>query len=133
MYGVGFRSPRILTGAVVATAGLLVLAAGWRYAHPPRRLDGDAFEAAKAYVTKISKVQSLLFPVLGIDPNVTSRLRHDGDYEERGWVEGTNDWGHRVHRDWVCIVRHGSGNVWNCVYLKLDRFTFGTYSPDSTP
>jgi hypothetical protein len=56
---------------------------------------------------------------------------HDGDYEETGWVEQTNIYGRREHRDWIAVVHHEGGENWRLVYLHLDRVIVGKYVPDS--
>jgi hypothetical protein len=126
VYGIGYSLSRVRAGVAVAIIVALMLGVAWYRTHPPGQHTGEAYEAAQTYVRNVSAGKDLLFPMLGLDPGATCKLLPDGDYRATGWVEQVNKWGHRVHRDWIVIVHHQSGHQWNCVYIKLDRFTFGT-------
>jgi hypothetical protein len=98
---------------------------------PSERMADRAYGASEECVRQIAMHKdSLLFAGLGLDPGAGSHLRHDGNYESSGWVEQMNDYGHRVHRDWHCVLHYNGKDNWSVIYLEIGKYTQGTYVPD---
>jgi hypothetical protein len=125
------RSPRIFVVVSVAVLILLLGTAGWRYTHPRRMVSGPYIASLLEIRKLVAYPKTATYSRLASDPAATVHLRHDGDYEVTGWVEEENDYGHRVRRDWRCVVHHQSGDHWLPIYVRLDQFTAGTYVPDA--
>jgi hypothetical protein len=118
----------VLVLALVVAGVCAVLV--WRYTErliwPSLRVEDIAYQASEKCVTEVlSRKDSLLFAGLGLDPGAIAHLRSDGNYESSGWVEQMNEYGHRDHRIWRCVLHRDGSNNWTLVYLRIGNHVEG--------
>jgi hypothetical protein len=39
-------------------------------------------------------------------------------------------YGHRVHKDWRCVLHYNGAENWSVVYLQIGKHTQGYYLPE---
>jgi hypothetical protein len=125
------RSPRILVAITAAILFSSLLVTAWRHLHPRQAISVPYTVSLLEIKKLVAYPKTATYSRLASDPAASVHLRHDGDYEVTGWVEEENDYGHRIRRDWRCVVHHEGGDHWLPIYVHLDQFTAGTYVPDA--
>jgi hypothetical protein len=124
-------SPRVPIAIIAAVLFASLLITGWRYLHPRQAVNYPYLASIMEIRKLVAYPETATYSQFGRDPDATVHLRHDGNYEVTGWVEEENNYGHRIRRDWRCVVHHEGGDHWLPVYVHLDQFTAGTYIPDA--
>jgi hypothetical protein len=129
--GVKLRSPRVLIVITVAVLVFSLLLAGWHHLHPSRVVNAPYLASIIEIRKVITYPKTATFAHFGSDPRADVRLRHDGDYEVTGWVEQTNDSGHRDRLYWLCVLHPQGGDHYLPVYVHVGPLTVGTYVRDT--